>query len=159
MKCVRMVRICRIISWSDMCPPRYNYLRSIGAYACLLAVVLIYAPQGMIAWWAGTGECCKTDYCPIHEHHRSNAAASSEHDGMNCEHDAAGKVGMAACTMSCCHETDKALVAPAIFLPGAGAEPAKIFVVARVAEAQSEIQEKLGSKPLSPPPRTFRFAA
>jgi hypothetical protein len=132
---------------------RYNWLRSIGAYACLLAVMAIYAPQGMIAWWAGTGACCKSDYCPIHEHHGSKAAAAGEHDGMNCEHEAAGKAGMAACTMNCCHDTEKVLVAPVIFLPNAAAEPARIFVVARVAEAQPEIHEKLGGKPLSPPPR------
>jgi hypothetical protein len=138
-----------------MTSSRYNLLRSIGAYGCLLAVMVIYAPQGMIAWWAGTGACCKSDYCPIHEHRRSNAAASSEHDGANCEHEAARNAGMTACTMSCCHDTEKVLVAPVIFLPNAADEPTQMFAVARVAESQREIAEKLGSKPLSPPPRFF----
>jgi hypothetical protein len=144
-----------------MSSSRQNLLRSLGAYACLLAVMAIYAPQGMIAWWAGTGACCKAEYCPIHAHRSSGASSApdaSEHDGMNCEHEAAGKAGMAACTMNCCHDTEKVLVAPAIFLPNAAAEPARIFVVARVAEAQPEIHEQLGSKPLSPPPR-FLVAA
>jgi hypothetical protein len=136
-----------------------DFLRSLGAYACLLAVMLIYAPQGMIAWWAGTGACCKAEYCPIHEHHRSNAAASTEHDGMNCEHDAAGKAALAACTMSCCHDTEKVLVTPVIFLPGMTSEPAKIFLVARVAASLKETHERIGSKPLSPPPRTSVAAA
>jgi hypothetical protein len=119
----------------------------------LLAVLLIYAPQGMIAWWAGTGQCCKSDYCPIHEHHRSSAAASGEHEGMNCEHDAAGKAGMAACTMNCCDDTERVLTAPVMFLANVSAEPTKLFVVARVAESLTEIDEELGNTPLSPPPR------
>jgi hypothetical protein len=137
---------------------RYNWLRSFGAYACLVAVMVIYAPQGMIAWWAGTGACCKSDYCPIHAHRSSGASSApdaSEHNGMNCEHDAAGKAGMAACTMNCCHDTEKVLVAPVIFLPNAADEPAEMLAIARVAESRTEIQEKLGSKPLSPPPRFF----
>jgi hypothetical protein len=124
----------------------------------LLAVMLIYAPQGMIAWWAGTGQCCKSDYCPIHEHHRSSAAASSEHEGMNCEHDAAGRAAVAACTMNCCHDTEKVLTAPVMFLPNVLTEPTKLFVVARVAEARPEMHEQLGTKPLSPPPRFLAVA-
>jgi hypothetical protein len=138
-----------------MTAARYNPLRSIGAYSCLVAVLLIYAPQGMIAWWAGTGACCKSDYCPIHEHHGSKAAAAGEHDGMNCQHDAGEKAGMAACTMNCCDDPEKVLVAPVIFLPNAADEPAPMFAVACVAQMRFEMQKKLGSKPLSPPPRFF----
>jgi hypothetical protein len=124
--------------------------------------MLIYAPQGMIAWWAETGACCKAEYCPIHAHHSSSASsapATSEHDGMNCEHGAAGKSGMAACTMNCCHDTEQVLTTPMIFLPNAAGEAATTFVVARVAEARPEIHEQLGSKPLSPPPRFLTAAA
>jgi hypothetical protein len=141
-----------------MTSSRYNLLRSIGAYGCLVAVMVIYAPQGMIAWWAGTGACCKSDYCPIHEHHRLEAATSGEHEGMDCEHDAAGNAGMAACTMSCCHDTEKVLVAPVIFLPNAPDRPAQMFAIDRVTESRREIAENLGSKPLSPPPRFFAAA-
>src|SRR5882724_4244494 len=137
---------------------RHNCLRSLGAYACFLAVMAIYAPQGMIAWWAGTGACCKSDYCPIYVHHSSSAPAATEHDGMNCEHEAAGKAGMAACTMNCCHDTEKVLTAPVIFLPNVAAEPAKISVVACLAELRTEIHEKFGNKPLSPPPRFLTVA-
>jgi len=141
---------------------RYKLMRCLGAYGCLLAVMAIYAPQGMIAWWAGTGACCKAEYCPIHEHHSSKAsnapAATAEHDGMNCEHEAAGKGGMAACTMNCCHDTEKVLTAPVIFLPNVAAEPAKISVVACLAELRTEIHEKFGNKPLSPPPRFLAAA-
>jgi len=145
-----------------MSSSRYKLLRSIGAYGCLLAVMAIYAPQGMIAWWAGTGACCKSEYCPIHAHHSSKAsnapAAAAEHDGMNCEHEAAGKAGMAACTMNCCHDTEKVLTAPVMFLPNVLTEPTKLFVVARVAEARPEMHEQLGTKPLSPPPRFLAVA-
>jgi len=77
---------------------------------------------------------------------------------MNCEHEAAGKAGMAACTMNCCQDTEKVLTAPVIFLPNVVAEPANVSVVARVAEARPAIDEQLGSKPLAPPPRFLAAA-
>ena len=78
-----------------MSSPRSKSLGSFNAYACLLAVVLIYAPY--IALWAGNAACCKGSYCPIRGHHHQNAPTSNEERGMDCGHDTAG---MATCAMS-----------------------------------------------------------
>ena len=137
-----------------MASPRQNWLNSLGAYACLVAVLLIYAPQGMIAWWAGTGACCKSDYCPIPEHHRTKPTSPAEHAGMECEHGAsAAKAGMAACGMSCCHDSERALMAPVVFVLAPATQPQGLASVARVAESPAAKDFAQSSKPLSPPPR------
>jgi len=134
---------------------RSNKLRSLAGYVCLLAVLLIYAPQAMLAWWTGTGACCTSDYCPIHMHHAPSNAATEAQDGMHCERSAPG---LAACTMSCCHDTETALLTPVVFVlyptislqPLAQAEP--------VQERPAEQGILQSSKPPSPPPR-FNIAA
>ena len=129
---------------------------SLTACACLFAVMLIYAAQGLIALWAGTGACCKSNYCPISEHHHHrNAPAPSEQHGMDCEHDMAG---MAACSMSCCNETQQALSGPVVFVLHAPAKLPGLSIVARVSEKLTSKDILQDSKPLSPPPR-FGVAA
>jgi len=150
----------------------YRIVRAIGAYACLLATMLIYAPQGMIAWWAGTGRCCESGYCPILGHHRakeSQAGAAGEqrtehsahHQGMDCEHEAGSgsTAGMAACTMSCCHNTERATMAPVVFLPDSATETVCLASVARIAEPPVIQDISQSSKPPSPPPRSLNAAA
>jgi hypothetical protein len=132
---------------------------AMGAYACLVAVMLIYAPQGMIGWWAGMGVCCEADYCPIPGHHRQNARAAAEHQGMECEHGMTGKAGIAACGMSCCHETERALLAPMVFVIAPVAERPGLASVARVAEPPTVQDILQSSKPLSPPPRLVAAAS
>lgn len=134
-----------------MASSKNTWLRMLGGYACLLAVMLIYAPQGMLAWWVGTRACCKSNYCPIPEHHRpAKAPASSEHDGMECEH---SKPELGACTMSCCHDKENALMAPVTFVPEESAELHTTTLVSRLAFAPSSNDIVQSFEPLSPPPR------
>jgi hypothetical protein len=128
-----------------------GWLRKFGGYLCLLGVMLIYAPQGLLAWWTGTGACCKSSYCPIPEHHRlSKPPASTEHDGMECQH---STPGFRACTMSCCHEKENALMAPVTFLLEQSAELHKTTLVSRLSLAGSSKNSVQSFEPLSPPPR------
>ena len=140
----------------QMLSSRSNWVRSLGGCSCLLAVMLIYAPQGMLAWWTGTGACCTADYCPIHAHHqRSSPVAAEEQDGKHCEH---GAPGLAACTMSCCHDTQVALMAPVVFVLQTTITLQALADTAPVLE-QSAAQDILQSSgPPSPPPR-FAIAA
>jgi hypothetical protein len=134
-----------------MATSKNNWLRLLGGYACLLAVMLIYAPQGMLAWWTATRACCKSSYCPIPEHHRTpKAPTSSEHDGMNCEHSAPG---LAACTMSCCHDKENALMAPVAFVLEASMALRTTTLVSRLAQAPAGKDIVQSFEPHSPPPR------
>ena len=134
-----------------MAQSKNNWLRMLGGYACLLAVMLIYAPQGLLAWWTSTRACCKSSYCPIPEHHRpSKAPASSEHDGLQCEHSAPG---LAACTMACCHNKENALMAPVAFVLEESAALRTRAVATRLAQAPESKDIVRSLEPLSPPPR------
>jgi hypothetical protein len=136
-----------------MSSTRSKSLGSLNAYACLLAVALIYAQ--LIALWAGNAACCMGSYCPIRAHHHQNARASNEHNGMECEHD---MPGMATCSMSCCHDTLQALVSPVVFVLQAVAELRGLSDVARVLERPATEDILQDRKPLSPPPRLLLTA-
>jgi hypothetical protein len=134
-----------------MALPKNNWLRRLGGYACLLAVMLIYAPLGLLALWTGTGACCKSGYCPIPGHHRqAHSKADGEHNGMDCEHSAPG---LAACTMSCCHDKEHALVAPVSFVLEESMAPRTTTLVARLAPTPPSKSIAQSFEPLSPPPR------
>ena len=130
--------------------------RSIASYAGLLAVLFLYVPQGMLAWWAGTGGCCKSDYCPIHEHHgplgQTQRAANAE---MDCEH---GAPALAGCSLSCCRDTQQALVGPVVFLVTASFRLEEPAGLSRVSEASAERDKAPSTIPPAPPPR-FLVAA
>jgi len=131
-------------------------MRRFVGCACLLAALLLYAPLGMLAWWTGTRACCKSNYCPIAEHHKSSPApTNTEHHGVECEHSAPG---VAACTMSCCHDKESALMAPFAFVLDSATIPPTTILVSRLQDAPPSEDISLRIKPLSPPPR-FGFAA
>jgi hypothetical protein len=69
---------------------------------------------------------------------------------MECEH---GMPGMAACSMSCCHETQQALVGPVVFVLQPPVELLGLSSVARVSGQPATKDILQDRKPLSPPPR------
>jgi len=128
--------------------------RSISATICLLVVVLLYAPLAGAAWSSYQSACCRSGQCAIagHHHHKSPATPSNH---MDCGHDMSG---MMACSMSCCHDTDRSLAVSITFvLP----QP---VMIATPAAVKSPIGSAIALdfprsiEPLSPPPR-FVFAA
>ena len=136
-----------------MSSSRSKSLGSFNAYACLLAVALIYAQ--LIALWAGTGACCNSNYCPIQAHHHRNAPASNEQHGMECEHDMART---ATCSLSCCQDTQQALVGPVVFVLQAVPELQGLSNVARGSEQPATKDILQDRPPLSPPPRLLLTA-
>jgi hypothetical protein len=129
--------------------------RSISATICLLVVVLLYAPLAGAAWSSYRSACCTAGQCAIAEHHhlKSHAAPSNR---MDCGHDMSG---MMACSMSCCHDSDRSLTTSIAFVlpqPVAVAAPAAII---SPIESAIALDFPRSVEPLSPPPRFVSAAA
>jgi hypothetical protein len=132
-----------------------NRWRSFHAIVCMLAVVLLFAPLAAAAWSSYVGACCTSGQCPIKGHHHQHSPAAPE-NLMDCSHK---MPGMAACSMSCCHNPERAAIASGMFVL-----PAPVTVSAPTISAPfvhlHEPQNFLRSfKPLSPPPRFCPAAA
>jgi hypothetical protein len=130
-------------------------LRSFKATACLVAVVLLFAPLVGTAWSSYSGICCTSGQCPIKSHHHQHSSGASENP-MDCGHE---MPGMAACSMSCCHNLDRAAVSPGLFLlpsPVTISGPSILKSPIDPLEPQNFLRS---TKPLSPPPRTSSAAA
>jgi hypothetical protein len=75
---------------------------------------------------------------------------------MDCSHEMAG---MMACTMSCCQDADRSMVASVVFVLPPAARPAARIAIARIAEAPRPLEFPRTFEPLSPPPRVEVAAA
>jgi hypothetical protein len=127
-----------------------NHRRDVAAFACLLAVIFIYAPFAAAAWSSHNMACCTGGYCNIPQHHHSKTPENST-AGEDCHH---GMAGMMDCSVSCCRNPDKAVVtAVAFVLPPAGLASSGILVT-RAVERVHCIEIPRTIEPLSPPPRT-----
>jgi hypothetical protein len=132
-----------------------NHSRFFCSVACLLAVVLFYAPLAAAAWSSYQAACCASGQCPIKSHHHHQAPAAPQNH-MDCGHELSG---MTACTMSCCHNPDRPFVSSVLFVPSISV---KIFepvaVQSHIAFAKlSDLRRSI--EPLSPPPRLLSAAA
>ncbi len=129
--------------------------RKVCASICLLVVVLLYAPLAGAAWSSYKSACCTSDQCPIPEHHHHKSPAPPA-DHMNCGHDMAG---MMACSMSCCHDSDRSAVTSIAFvLPPLMTIPSSAAVKSPVQLAHP-LDFARSIEPLSPPPRLAPAAA
>jgi hypothetical protein len=123
--------------------------RSIYAIVCLLVVVLLYAPLASAAWSSYQSACCTSDQCPIPEHHHHKSPAAPA-DHMDCGHDMAG---MMACSMSCCHDSERSAVTSIAFvLPPLMTIPSSAAIKSPVQLAKL-LDFPRSIEPLSPPPR------
>jgi hypothetical protein len=121
----------------------------LAAGFCLVAVLLMYAPFAAIAYSAHAMSCCAGDHCPIREHnHRATPPAPKNE--MDCGHETSG---MIACTVSCCHQSDRPLLTAVTFLlPHFSSASAPRFAAPlEAARKQTELSRAI--EPLSPPPR------
>ena len=66
--------------------------------------------------------------------------------------------GMTSCSMSCCHDTQQALVGPVVFVLQAVAELQGLSNVARVSGQLATKDILQDRTPLSPPPRLLLTA-
>lgn len=135
--------------------PRHKRWRSVSASICLLIVVFLYAPLAGTAWASYKASCCTADQCPITGHHHQKAPASSANQ-MDCGHD---MPGMMACSMSCCHDSERSMVSAVAFvLPSAVEVVAPVGIKSPIEPAK--LLDFLRSvEPLSPPPRLPAAAA
>jgi hypothetical protein len=124
--------------------------RIVGACVCLIAVLLLWTPMWASAWMMRGMACCTGTMCAAHLHTKTNAPAKS---GAECEHSRGA--GMAACSMSCCHEEDASLTVNggAYVLPEAVeiAAPAETVSLAVVVKHEEVMQV---FAPPSPPPES-----
>jgi len=132
----------------------HNRSRSFLAAFCLLAVALLYAPLGAVAFSAYANSCCTSGQCPIKGPHQHHAPAAPEH-AMDCGHE---MTGMTTCSMSCCHNPDRPALTPAIFvLPVPFVAPAS-DIFEPVTQAPAPFRGLLSPEPLPPPPRSSSVA-
>ena len=118
----------------------------LGAYLCLLAVALLYAPLTALAWNASPMSCCGGDRCPLHQHHHQ----STQKHQTDCVHDSDE---MTACSVDCCHTSEKATLSALTFvLPGLGTAGDGV-VITRALEILPSSEIRSFPEPLSPPPR------
>jgi hypothetical protein len=127
-----------------------NRHRMFAALACLLAVVFLYAPFAAAAWSSHGMACCTAGFCNIPKHHHSKAPAHSA-AGEECDH---GMAGMMNCSMACCQDPDKIVVASLAFVLPPSTTTFSASLVSRSALQVRSIEIPRTIEPQSPPPRT-----
>lgn len=136
--------------------------RKLGAYVCLLTVMLLWPPLWAAVLQADGMGCCTGGFCPAHGHQKI-AQAVAEHSAptekpMECEHDGGASQshrGAMKCSISCCHESSNSLTAAVIYILPL---PVAITLPSDTTSAPAELRatEFVQSiEPLSPPPRTL----
>jgi hypothetical protein len=136
--------------------------RRVGAWVCLSAAMLLWAPAWGTAFLASRMTCCTGTMCAAHGHADTKGASKTQSTTqqdtpMECNH--GSQTGLMACRMSCCHNQDRPLTGAVIFvLP----EPMTISaaIVATPADVTPPARE-IGYlfEPPSPPPRSHSFIA
>lgn len=131
-----------------------------GAWVCLVAVVLLWAPLWATPWQTDGLDCCKGGMCMAHRHAKPDAGlpqqAGAEETPMDCEHH--GGSGMSDCSMACCHESGHILATPAIFVMPAPATVCQPSEARTAASSFAPTEFAQSFEPLSPPPRTLLFS-
>src|SRR5947207_9746165 len=133
---------------------RQSRRRSVAASICLLMVVLLYAPVSGAAWSVYESACCPSGQCKVPAHHHQRTPATPSHH-MNCGHEMSG---MMACTMSCCHDSERSLLTSIAFVLPTGVSAARSTTISSPIELSKPLDLPRSIEPLSPPPR-FVFAA
>src|SRR5258708_1088708 len=133
----------------DMQTARHNRRRSISASICLLVVVLLYAPLAGAAWSSYQSACCTSGQSPVPPHHHQKTPAVPAND-MDCGHEMSG---MMACSMSCCHDSDRSLLTSIAFVLPPPAAVAASAAIKSPIELAKPLDFPRSIEPLSPPPR------
>jgi hypothetical protein len=90
--------------------------RTAGAYVCLLAVLLLWAPMWASAWMARGTACCMGTMCALHGHGNTRSPGKSEapKNDRECQHPRG--TGMVGCDMSCYHKEGASLVSSSVYV-------------------------------------------
>jgi hypothetical protein len=140
----------------------HNRQKLLGALACLLAILSLYAPLGAAAFSPSVMACCTKGFCNIPQHHHKNKVAAVNHDSAaaheaqheDCGHNMAANVtGMSDCSMDCCQEHKTPAIGSVTFvMPAVFFAPISMHVT-RAAETAHAIEIPRAIEPASPPPR------
>lgn len=132
-----------------------------GAWVCLVAVALLWAPLWATAWQTDGMDCCKGGMCMAHRHSKPNPSRPQQtgaaETSMDCEHHSAS--GMSSCPMACGPENSHTLATPTIFVMP---EPALVFQTEEAHAASQRVQAEIVPylvEPPSPPPRNSSAVA
>ena len=134
--------------------------RTSGAWVCLLAVVMLWAPIWAAAWQANGMPCCAGRMCMVHGHSKTNQPMPREttpgESPMNCEHH--GNAGIVDCSMTCGHEGSPSVTAGVIFvLPDSATLREPVLTLAASTSFAPAVSVP-SYDPLSPPPRNSHFS-
>ena len=142
--------------------------RKMGAWVCLLEVLLLWAPLGAAALEANGIGCCMAGFCARGpQGHQSGAQArpvqpAATETSMGCEHHGGAtqnKPDAMKCSMSCCHETSTAMAAAIIFVLPATTSLSAPLGAAWASPELTATEFMQSIQPLSPPPRITLPAA
>ncbi|MGB7848140.1 MAG: hypothetical protein WBL63_21195 [Candidatus Acidiferrum sp.] len=133
--------------------------RIFGAWVCLVAMVLLWAPIWAAAWQADAMTCCNGGLCPAHGHSKTNHPSSQQkspsNSPMDCDYHDGGVVSR--CSMSCSHDGNPLLTTAVIFVlptPTYLSQPSQA-IAALIQFTPTEFVQSF--EPLSPPPRLSLF--
>jgi hypothetical protein len=128
-------------------------IQKVAACACLLALLLVYAPIAGATLMSVTGACCTGDQCPIHGNHHP-----SKHDepaAMDCHADKHNVNQMDSCSISCCHTDQRAALNANIFVLTPISVSMPLLANTQTFLAFAATGLCLAFAPLAPPPKSF----
>ncbi len=155
-------------NWGSMLPAHMKKLaytpvvpeRAFGAWVCLVAVVLLWAPVWAAAWQADGMACCYGNMCATHGHSKPyrhpSKQAPSQRTPMNCEHH--GGSALPDCSMSCSHEASPPFATAVIFVlpePSVLSQPDQGIAMPPKLVTTEFVQS---FEPPSPPPRASVYS-
>jgi hypothetical protein len=128
-------------------------IQKVAAYACLLALLLVYAPIASATLMSVTGACCSGDQCPIHGNH--HPSKHEEPAAMDCHGDKHNVNQMDSCSISCCHTDQRAAVNANIFVLTPISVSMQLLANTQTFLALAATALSLACAPLAPPPKSF----
>jgi hypothetical protein len=131
--------------------------RRLGACACLVAVMLLWAPTWASALQAAGMACCDGAMCPLHGHAPKKSSGNGQPEKAapmtGCEHH--GRKAAMDCTMACCHPADPVVAgAVAFVLPSPVALSAPL-ILGPPSRPLAVSANSFVFDPAFPPPRTL----
>jgi hypothetical protein len=135
----------------------HNRSNRFAASLCLLAVLLLHGPLAAEAWDSARMACCTGSQCSVASHrhaHNSSSKAASSSQAEDCAHQASAALKVDSCTMSCCHDGERAMIAPGLFLLPQTHIFVGIVQIGFAAVRAKSAEVSFGLEPPLPPPRT-----
>ena len=130
--------------------------KDFGAYLCLLAIVLLWAPAWVAAFQAPQMACCTAGMCPLDGHvpKRSSGDESGRRSTQTTDCSQHQRQAAMDCNAACCRPPDRTVAAAVVFVLPAAARIAVPLFSGKAALARLPRADFLIYSPPSPPPRS-----